>query len=154
MWLTSSLLVGALAVHREDMVFIILQLSTVASATVILFLAHKYRGMACEAHAHAARHRPRCRRRSAGKGMQRGPLDSAVSIEPVARAPSSSLESHTAPFVRRGSTVRVREGLKKSETGTLWAGGHSRARAAFRDIAWNVLETRSRAAPTSQNSCK
>jgi uncharacterized protein with PQ loop repeat len=54
MWLTSSLLVGALAVHRGDMVFIMLQLSTLASATVIVFLAHKYRGMACEAHARVA----------------------------------------------------------------------------------------------------
>ena len=52
MWLTSSLLVGALAVHRGDMVFIVLQLSTLASASAIVFLAHKYRGLACEAHVH------------------------------------------------------------------------------------------------------
>jgi len=52
MWLVSSLLVGALAVHRRDPVFIMLQISTLASAGVILFLARKYRGMVCEFHAH------------------------------------------------------------------------------------------------------
>jgi len=51
MWLTSSLLVGALAVHHRDMVFVMLQVSTLASASVIVFLAHRYRGMACEVHA-------------------------------------------------------------------------------------------------------
>ena len=55
MWLVSSVLVGALAVHRRDPVFIMLQLSTLASATIIAFLAHKYRGLVCEAHAHLAR---------------------------------------------------------------------------------------------------
>ena len=54
MWLTSSVLVGALAVHRGDMVFIMLQVSTLASASVIAFLAHKYRGMVCDVHAHLA----------------------------------------------------------------------------------------------------
>jgi lipid-A-disaccharide synthase-like uncharacterized protein len=52
MWLASSLLVGALAVHRRDPVFIVLQLSTMTSAAVIVFLAHRYRGMVCEAHSH------------------------------------------------------------------------------------------------------
>lgn len=50
-WLVSATLVGALALHRQDIVFILLQLSTLASAGVILFLARKYRGMACETHA-------------------------------------------------------------------------------------------------------
>jgi hypothetical protein len=50
MWLVGSLLVGALAVHRGDIVFIALQLSTLTSAAVILYLAQKYRGMVCEAH--------------------------------------------------------------------------------------------------------
>jgi uncharacterized protein with PQ loop repeat len=36
MWLVSSLLVGTLAVHRRDLVFILLQLSTLTSAAVIL----------------------------------------------------------------------------------------------------------------------
>jgi PQ loop repeat len=52
MWLTSSLLVGALAVDRKDVVFIMLQLSTLASASVIVFLAYRYRDMVCEVHAH------------------------------------------------------------------------------------------------------
>ena len=51
MWLVSSLLVGTLAVHRGDVVFIPLQLSTLTSAAVILTLAHRYRGMVCEVHA-------------------------------------------------------------------------------------------------------
>jgi lipid-A-disaccharide synthase-like uncharacterized protein len=51
MWLLSSLLVGTLAVHRGDVVFMLLQLSTLMSAAVILTLAQRYRGMVCEAHA-------------------------------------------------------------------------------------------------------
>ena len=54
MWLTSSLLIGALALHRHDAVFILLQVSTLASATVIVVLVHRYRGMVCAAHALAA----------------------------------------------------------------------------------------------------
>ena len=52
MWLTSGVLVGALAVHRGDLVFILLQLSSLSSAIVILYLAYKYRGTVCEDHAH------------------------------------------------------------------------------------------------------
>jgi uncharacterized protein with PQ loop repeat len=55
MWLVSSVLVGALAVQRRDPVFIMLQLSTLTSATIIAFLAHKYRGLVCEAHARLGR---------------------------------------------------------------------------------------------------
>jgi uncharacterized protein with PQ loop repeat len=54
MWLTSSVLVGALALHRRDPVFIMLQLSTMTSAGVIVFLVHRYRGMVCDAHARLA----------------------------------------------------------------------------------------------------
>ena len=57
MWLASSLLVGALAVHRHDPVFMLLQASSLTSATVILFLAHRFRGMVCDAHAHLAPNR-------------------------------------------------------------------------------------------------
>jgi hypothetical protein len=51
MWLGSSLLVGAVALHRHDPVFILLQLSTLISATVIVVLVHRYRGMVCATHA-------------------------------------------------------------------------------------------------------
>jgi lipid-A-disaccharide synthase-like uncharacterized protein len=51
MWLVSSLLVGTLAVHRGDLVFILLQISSLMSAAVILMLAQRYRGMVCEVHA-------------------------------------------------------------------------------------------------------
>jgi lipid-A-disaccharide synthase-like uncharacterized protein len=51
MWLVSSLLVGALALHRQDPVFILLQVSSLTSAAIILVLAHRYRGMACRTHA-------------------------------------------------------------------------------------------------------
>jgi lipid-A-disaccharide synthase-like uncharacterized protein len=51
MWLVSSLLIGLLAVHRGDFVFILLQISSLTSAAIILVLAQKYRGMVCEVHA-------------------------------------------------------------------------------------------------------
>lgn len=50
LWLISALLVSIVAIERQDVVFIFLQLSTLTSATVILFLAHRYEGMACESH--------------------------------------------------------------------------------------------------------
>ena len=56
MWLASSLLVGAVALHRHDPVFILLQLSTLLSATVIVVLVHRYRGMVCATHAAAFSH--------------------------------------------------------------------------------------------------
>ena len=51
MWLLSSILIGSLALHRRDLVFILLQVSSLTSAAIILALAQRYRGMACEAHA-------------------------------------------------------------------------------------------------------
>jgi lipid-A-disaccharide synthase-like uncharacterized protein len=54
MWVAGSLLIGALALHRRDPVFIMLQASSVMSAAIILFLAHRYRGMVCALHAHSA----------------------------------------------------------------------------------------------------
>jgi lipid-A-disaccharide synthase-like uncharacterized protein len=53
MWLTSSLLIGALALHRHDPVFVALQASDLTCAALIVLLAHRYRGMTCEAHAHS-----------------------------------------------------------------------------------------------------
>jgi lipid-A-disaccharide synthase-like uncharacterized protein len=50
MWLVSSVLIGALAVHRHDPVFILLQVSSMLSAASILLLGHRYRGQVCEAH--------------------------------------------------------------------------------------------------------
>ena len=55
MWLASSLMVGAVALHRHDPVFILLQLSSLLSASVIVVLVHRYRGMVCATHALAAR---------------------------------------------------------------------------------------------------
>ncbi len=55
MWVASSLLIGALALHRSDPVFIMLQVSTLTSAAIILFLAYRYRGMACAFHAGSSR---------------------------------------------------------------------------------------------------
>ena len=52
MWLISCLFVGTLAVHRRDAVFILLQATTLISAALILYLSRRYRGMACETHAH------------------------------------------------------------------------------------------------------
>lgn len=50
MWLTASVLVGTLAVHRHDVVFILLQASAATFAIAILVLAHRYRGMVCGRH--------------------------------------------------------------------------------------------------------
>jgi uncharacterized protein with PQ loop repeat len=50
MWLVSGVLIGALAVHRHDAVFVLLQASSLASAAAILLLGHRYRGLVCEAH--------------------------------------------------------------------------------------------------------
>lgn len=52
MWLASSVLIGALAIHRHDPVFVLLQVSSLASAGAILVLGHRYRGLVCEAHLH------------------------------------------------------------------------------------------------------
>jgi lipid-A-disaccharide synthase-like uncharacterized protein len=61
MWLVSSVLVGSLAIHRGDLVFILLQVSSMTSAAVILFLAYRYRGMVCDYHAHLGLHSARAR---------------------------------------------------------------------------------------------
>ena len=50
MWLAGSVLVGVLAVHRRDPVFILLEVSSLISAAAILVLARRYRGMLCETH--------------------------------------------------------------------------------------------------------
>lgn len=50
MWLLSGVLVGVVAIQRGDLVFILLQASTLISAAVILWLAHRYQGMFCESH--------------------------------------------------------------------------------------------------------
>jgi lipid-A-disaccharide synthase-like uncharacterized protein len=52
MWLLSSVLIGALAVHRHDPVFVLLQVSSLASAATILVLGRRYRGLVCETHLH------------------------------------------------------------------------------------------------------
>jgi lipid-A-disaccharide synthase-like uncharacterized protein len=75
MWLTSSLLVGALALQRHDPVFIALQASSLTSAAVILLLTHRYRGMVCEAHAHVRANDPR---RPSGTGNRDGAVPAAT----------------------------------------------------------------------------
>jgi lipid-A-disaccharide synthase-like uncharacterized protein len=50
MWLVGSVLVCALAVHRRDPVFILLQATSFTSAGAILVLARRYRGMFCNTH--------------------------------------------------------------------------------------------------------
>ena len=54
MWLAGGVLVGVLAVHRRDPVFVLLQISNLMSAATILILARRYRGMTCETHAPSA----------------------------------------------------------------------------------------------------
>jgi lipid-A-disaccharide synthase-like uncharacterized protein len=50
LWLFSSVLVGAVAVQRRDPVFILLQICSFISASLILLLARRYRDMRCESH--------------------------------------------------------------------------------------------------------
>jgi uncharacterized protein with PQ loop repeat len=50
MWLASSLLVGTLALYRHDYVFISLAATSLGSSATILFMARRYRGMACATH--------------------------------------------------------------------------------------------------------
>ena len=58
MWLISSVLILTLALHQREPVFIALQVINLASITVTLLLARKYRGMVCDFHAHLASRRP------------------------------------------------------------------------------------------------
>jgi uncharacterized protein with PQ loop repeat len=99
MWLTSSMLVGALAVHRKDIVFIILQLSTLTSASIIVFLAHRYRGMVCELHAHSP---PTARPKTIRDRKKQAPdplIWSRVWYEPISKR-SAQRHSGTANLVR------------------------------------------------------
>jgi lipid-A-disaccharide synthase-like uncharacterized protein len=50
MWLTSSVLVGSLAIYRQDYVFTALAVSSLLSSALILMLARRFRGMTCETH--------------------------------------------------------------------------------------------------------
>jgi uncharacterized protein with PQ loop repeat len=52
MWMASGVLIGALAIHRGDWVFMLLQLTSLTAAIVILSLARRYRGQACQGHEH------------------------------------------------------------------------------------------------------
>ena len=63
MWLASAVLVGVVALQRGDPVFVGLQVSTLVSAIVILFLTHRYRGMVCATHAHVPARRSRANTR-------------------------------------------------------------------------------------------
>jgi lipid-A-disaccharide synthase-like uncharacterized protein len=54
MWLAGGVLVGVLAVHRRDPVFMMLQASNVTAVGLILFLAWRYRDMVCETHGRVA----------------------------------------------------------------------------------------------------
>jgi lipid-A-disaccharide synthase-like uncharacterized protein len=58
MWLISSVLILTLALHQRQPVFIALPAINLASITVTLLLARKYRGMVCDSHAYLASRRP------------------------------------------------------------------------------------------------
>jgi lipid-A-disaccharide synthase-like uncharacterized protein len=73
MWLVSSVLIGATALYRRDPVFILLQASTLTSAAIILFLAHKYRGMVCAFHARGGVPGPRPPSRGIGGRLSPAP---------------------------------------------------------------------------------
>ena len=83
MWLVSSLLVGTLAVHRGDLVFILLQISSLMSAAIILMLAQRYRGMVCEVHALRSQPRQRDRRGRSEAGQRRYWLRQGLHVDVV-----------------------------------------------------------------------
>ena len=90
MWLTSSLLIGALALHRHDPVFVALQASSLTSTAVIVFLTHRYRGMVCEAHAHLRPNEPRLPSRADDRDgtILRGLRPAALGLgQPTVRPP-------------------------------------------------------------------
>ena len=85
MWLLSSLLIGALAIHRHDLVFILLQISSLTSAAIILSPALRYRGMVCETHARV-----------------RGKATAIVKVEPM---PVADELCPTAPMLHPASIL-------------------------------------------------
>jgi lipid-A-disaccharide synthase-like uncharacterized protein len=123
MWLLSSLLIGALALHRHDLVFVLLQISTLTSAAIILSLAQRYRGMVCETHARGYSRRsvtdrpnqppdPRRSRRVSPGLLDAAPrVDYGVSDRGLAprrwRAYARELESRPD-----GQTILPRQGLR------------------------------------------
>jgi uncharacterized protein with PQ loop repeat len=93
MWLASSLLIGALALHRRDPVFILLQISNVTSTAIVLFLSWRYRGMVCEAQV------PPAARTGDGR-----PLASRAAAEPGGNAGGRAevlVAAHSLPCVKR-----------------------------------------------------
>jgi hypothetical protein len=50
LWLTSSLLIGSLAIYRGDFVFIAMATTSMLSSAVVLIFAHRYRGAYCASH--------------------------------------------------------------------------------------------------------
>ena len=102
MWLVSSLLVGTLAVHRRDLVFILLQLSTLTSAAVILTLAQRYRGMVCEVH--ALRSQPQNQRTGRERPEAQGGAPRLLQVPPD---PRRRVQGKDDTRLRRCSAISV-----------------------------------------------
>jgi lipid-A-disaccharide synthase-like uncharacterized protein len=96
MWLVSSVLILALALHQREPVFIALQVINLASITVTLLLARKYRGMVCEFHAHLAFNPP-----AATTGRTASPV-SGINALPFRSASGS-------PVANQGVTLAIGE---------------------------------------------
>jgi lipid-A-disaccharide synthase-like uncharacterized protein len=96
MWLVSSVLILALALHQREPVFIALQVINLASITVTLLLARKYRGMVCEFHAHLASNPP-----AATTGRTASPV-SGINALPFRSASGS-------PVANQGVTLAIGE---------------------------------------------
>jgi lipid-A-disaccharide synthase-like uncharacterized protein len=92
MWLAGGVLVGLLAVQRGDPVFILLQLSSLTSSAMILLLARRYRGMACETHRHLVTP-PGHDDRSAAPGFVRGRNSARFQSQRRPATGASSLQS-------------------------------------------------------------
>jgi hypothetical protein len=99
MWLISSVLILALALHQREPVFVALQVINLASIAVTLLLARKYRGMVCDFHAHLA-----SKRRTTTTGRTASPMSGIKSLcHSAARQGSSEAD--------QGATLVIGEGV-------------------------------------------
>lgn len=98
MWLISSVLILALALHQREPVFVALQVINLASIAVTLLLARKYRGMVCDFHAHLA-----SKRWATTTGRTASPVSGIKSLP--FRSPSGSSEANHGATIMIGERV-------------------------------------------------
>ena len=111
MWLTSSLLIGALALHRHDPVFIALQAGSLTTASVILLLTHRYAGWSarlmrtCARTTHAGGAGPAIKTASSLLLRDRKPAFAEVPAQVLAGVMQGLVESAAAGLEALGEDV-------------------------------------------------